>query len=299
MVGVYKITNKLNNKSYIGQSNNIKRRWSDHISSALKEYAREYDSPLHKAMRTDGIENFEMTILEECNPEDLYSKEQYWIKYYDTFVNGYNQNKGGKNGDAIEVCGFNILTGEQLFSYDSISEAERHHSRGICESLNDPYSSRTANGYCWLSKDFVSQFSCDELKEFIFNKYPYVVCQLDYDGNLLNKYKTVLIAKESINGNSCGDITLCCENKRQSANGYQWCYYKDLKNRINCKYEKKSNRTKRILQYSKEGIFIKAWDSLTQAAEGLGLQISHISSVCSNKRKHCGGFIWKFESCGE
>lgn len=299
MIGIYKITNKLNNKSYIGQSIRIEGRWLDHINSALKEYAREHDSPLHKSMRINGVENFEMTIIEECNPEDLNSKEQYWIEYYDTYIHGYNQNKGGTNGEPIEVCGFDILTGEQLFSYKSISEAEYYHSRGIQESLSDPYSSRTANGYCWFSKDFVSQHSSDELKEIIFNKHPTVVCQLDFDGNLLNKYKSSLDAKESINGSSYGDITLCCENKRQSSDGYQWCYYKDLKNRINCKYKKRHRSSKRILQYSKDNIFIKAWDSMTQAAEELGLQISHISSTCNGKRNYCGGFIWKYESCGE
>lgn len=54
----------------------------------------------------------------------------------------------------------------------------------------------------------------------------------------------------------------------------------------------KINR-KKIVQYDKDGNFLKIWDSITQAQKEL--KITHISECCSNKRKFAGGFIWKYE----
>ena len=49
-----------------------------------------------------------------------------------------------------------------------------------------------------------------------------------------------------------------------------------------------------IKQFSKDGIFIKQWSSITKAARFYNLPISCISRVCKNERKSCGGFIWKY-----
>lgn len=49
-----------------------------------------------------------------------------------------------------------------------------------------------------------------------------------------------------------------------------------------------------INQYSKDGVFIREWKSLTDAANTLGLRISKISSCCHNRNKSSGGYIWKF-----
>lgn len=46
-VGIYKITNNINNKCYIGQSRNIEKRWRDHKYSNL-------DYPLYRAFRKYG-----------------------------------------------------------------------------------------------------------------------------------------------------------------------------------------------------------------------------------------------------
>lgn len=55
-----------------------------------------------------------------------------------------------------------------------------------------------------------------------------------------------------------------------------------------------------INQYSKDGMFIREWQSLTEAANVLGLHVSKISSCCHNRNKTCGGYIWKFtDECRE
>lgn len=59
--------------------------------------------------------------------------------------------------------------------------------------------------------------------------------------------------------------------------------------------EHKRNISKPILQYTLEGVFIREWDSATQAIKELNIQNSHISDCCKGKRNKCGGFIWKFK----
>lgn len=94
-IGIYKITNLINTKSYIGQSVNIEKRWEKHKKIYLKENSHTYRYPLYSAFRKYGIENFSFEILEKCNKEELNNKEIYWINFFNTFFNGYNQTLGG------------------------------------------------------------------------------------------------------------------------------------------------------------------------------------------------------------
>lgn len=96
MIGIYKITNKINGNSYIGASINIEKRWKNHLQRANDGWNKEYDKALYKAIRKYGIDNFELKILENCTPELLCEREVFWISYYDTYVHGYNSTPGGK-----------------------------------------------------------------------------------------------------------------------------------------------------------------------------------------------------------
>ena len=174
MIGIYKITNLLNGQSYIGQSICIENRINQHILSSKKEYAREYNSPIHKSIRKNNIKNFNFEILEECPKEQLDKREIYWINYYDSYLNGYNQTIGGNafEGNKIPVCGFNIRTGKQEYFYESVAEAEYYHTRGILESITNPTSNRKANNLCWFAFDDIKNKTDDEIKEMVFNRYP-------------------------------------------------------------------------------------------------------------------------------
>lgn len=106
MIGIYKITNMLNGHAYIGQSVDIKRRWRNERSRAFQPGSKEYGSVLAQAFRKYGIENFQFTILEECDVQQLDEREVYWIYYYDTYHNGYNQTLGGQQGLLLEEPSF-------------------------------------------------------------------------------------------------------------------------------------------------------------------------------------------------
>ena len=90
MIGVYKITKKTNNKSYIGQSNDIVRRFEEH------KY--KIDIPIDMAIAKYGSDAFTFEILEECALNQLDEREIYWIAYYNTYKGfGYNCSPGGGN----------------------------------------------------------------------------------------------------------------------------------------------------------------------------------------------------------
>lgn len=96
-VGIYKITNLINGKIYIGQSRNIKKRWQNHKCAAHNPNNKAYNYPLYRAMRKYGIENFDFSILENCQINQLNEREKYWITYYssDNGNYGYNNDSGG------------------------------------------------------------------------------------------------------------------------------------------------------------------------------------------------------------
>ena len=93
--GIYKIENKINGKIYIGQSLNIEERWKDHRNIGFNSNNKNYNYPLYKAFRKYGIDNFNFSIVEECSQKELNIKEIYWIKYYNSYCDGYNQTMGG------------------------------------------------------------------------------------------------------------------------------------------------------------------------------------------------------------
>ena len=104
MVGIYKITNLINNKIYIGQSTDIKSRWIAEKTKAFNDNSNIYDTVLSRAFRKYGLNNFKFEILEECKVEELDEKEKYYIYYYNSLVPfGYNVAQGGKNNSSHPV----------------------------------------------------------------------------------------------------------------------------------------------------------------------------------------------------
>lgn len=78
IVGVYKITNLINGKCYIGSSRDVTKRWSEH-KRQLKN-GNHHSEYLQRAYNKYGINNFEYSLLCICSVEDLLINEQ---KYFD------------------------------------------------------------------------------------------------------------------------------------------------------------------------------------------------------------------------
>lgn len=94
---IYKITNLINGKVYIGQTKDPKRRRQEHFGLANSIIKEEENKILYKAMQKYGVENFTFEIIED-KIENYNERECYWIRFYHSKVpNGYNMTDGGEN----------------------------------------------------------------------------------------------------------------------------------------------------------------------------------------------------------
>ena len=99
--GIYKITNIINGKSYIGQSLYLKKRIRRHLS-----YKSHKDNlALYKAFDKYGVDKFTIEILETIDTEkcdniksELDILEIFYIKKYNSYISGYNKTIGGDAG---------------------------------------------------------------------------------------------------------------------------------------------------------------------------------------------------------
>ena len=103
MIGIYKITNTINGRVYIGQAQDIEFRWKRHERDSKTE-----NQVIYRAMRKYGIENFSFEVVEECSIEELDEKEIYYIEQYRSYVgwkdsNGYNMTLGGGGSRGVKV----------------------------------------------------------------------------------------------------------------------------------------------------------------------------------------------------
>ena len=128
MIGIYKITNTINGKCYIGQSRDIESRWRAH-----KVRKGTY---LYNAFQKYGVENFTFEVLEECEKERLNELEKYYIKLYHSFGEGYNLCPGG-NSDPED---FDAIRKEKLskaaFGRKSPMKG-KHHTDDAKEKLRN------------------------------------------------------------------------------------------------------------------------------------------------------------------
>jgi len=95
-IGVYAITNNLNNKIYIGSTtNSFYKRW--------QAYKNFYEQGINKKFRNSikkyGLNNFTFSIVEVVNIDVVREREEYYIKKLDTVKSGYNIKYGGVGGN--------------------------------------------------------------------------------------------------------------------------------------------------------------------------------------------------------
>lgn len=96
---VYKITNTVNNKSYIGTTKlSIRYRFFEcWQGSHFKLYEENPNIHLYRAMNKYGIDNFTLEVVRYCSSvQEMDDLEEEVITYYDSYHNGYNRTKDGK-----------------------------------------------------------------------------------------------------------------------------------------------------------------------------------------------------------
>lgn len=248
---IYRITNKLNNKIYIGKTvNSIQHRWDQHISAAFANKDKdEYNFLLHKAIRKYGISAFEVEAIEEVKNENLSERESYWIAFYNSCIleedaNGYNMTYGGEGNLKISRQEIYDLW-EEGFGSNSISQKTGHCSVSIKQVLQT-----------------LSTYSKEE--NFARNTGTKVY-QYSSDGKLLRGYSSISMAARSV-GVDPSVINKCCNGHKQSAAGSYWSYQADAI------FENKKLKTwhpYRVLRCSLDGEVIEAYASLSEAARAM------------------------------
>ena len=177
MIGIYKYQNKQNGHIYIGKSVDIKRRQYAHKSSAYNEKTSDYNSQFHKAIRKyGGIDAFDFEVIAEVTPEEytpdfLNQLEKFFIKYYDSYKNGYNATEGGdcEFGDNRVHKGSSngrALLNEEDVKY--IRECYNAHVpfREIYEEYKDKISKRGLQKVWWFDtwKNIFPEYHTEENK---------------------------------------------------------------------------------------------------------------------------------------
>lgn len=315
--GIYKITNLITGKSYVGQAIDINKRWQGHRKLYKNNSESSNRNPLYQDMQRLGIENFLFSIIEECPISELDIKERYWIKYYDTFNNGYNRTEGGQtaphaNKMTIEIFN-NIVKDLQTTLDNSEVIGERYGISGrVVRAIN--------SGESW-KKDYLSypiRESLIDINRKNKEKENKSIC-LD----ILAKEHVAKIEENRLHGLYLAE-KIIKSNFTQVANEYQtstttirrWCKkdeipttIEELKewyyNQIGQEYKKKIKRHKKDIPKRSKSVqqidvetnmVIKEFSSLIEAARSLNKTKSatkYISKACQNNTISFG-YKWKY-----
>jgi len=121
---IYKATNKIDGKCYIGQTVKLlKQRKSEHERQSKRNTSNNH---FYNALSKYGKENFSWKIIEKCeSKEELNEMEFHYIKQYDTFNNGYNSTSGGDSGFEAKP-----ITEEIRKKMSEAHKGEKHHFYG-------------------------------------------------------------------------------------------------------------------------------------------------------------------------
>lgn len=319
--GIYKITNLSNGKSYIGQSINIERRWEQEKEASYNPNEESYNYPLSCAFRKYGFQNFSFEILEECFREDLNQKEQFWIEYYNSYKEGYNQTPGGDS--TLHMCKLTPEQAEEII--ELLLLATTNNLEIYFTDIGKKYN---------ISRDTIQGINCG--RYWYNSKYKdlYPLYISPFAKSLPNKYCAkcgVKISNHSTYCKKCSpSIQSSCKlsatelqkilfqnngNFTQTAKILgimpntlrRWCIAqnissssKDYKTPIE---KKQSNLTIQIEQYDKNNNYIQSFDSMRAGARWIcengysqstpsGVSFK-ISEACNGKRKTAYGYIWR------
>ena len=209
---IYKITNNINGKIYIGKTmRSIKQRWKEHLANIKKEECK--TRPLYRAINKYGVENFSIEEVEECSDIILSDREKYWIEYYNCFKNGYNATQGGDGSPYIDRK-LVIETYKQIQNCKKTAEILNIHIDSV---------------YKILKSNNIERKSSQEISKECSSKPVYMLDKKDL--RILKVFTSMKEAakyiQEQTNNNTdlrgmASHIREVCQGKRKTAYGYSW-----------------------------------------------------------------------------
>lgn len=158
--GIYKITNLVNGKIYIGSSINLDRRLYEH------KHSRNKTTVISKAISKYGVDKFQFEVIEICAETILIDRENYYIDLFRTLNSdiGYNLIKAGENPMLGRFHKIDKDTGETIKEWESLSAVMKFLNRkldgsggirSVCKGKQ-----KTAHGFKWeyIDLDKVRKF---------------------------------------------------------------------------------------------------------------------------------------------
>ena len=299
---IYKHTNKINGKIYIGQTKqDVDDRWRNG-----KGY--EHNQYFANAIKKYGWNNFDHEIIQtniaSINEANL--AEIKFIDFFRTYIgfddcNGYNLTKGGDNHEHLGLPIAQIKTDslEIINVFLTIRDAE--NKTGIDHSMISRCCYRdkkgiTAGGFYWA---FVDEFhsgnwSPKAKKVYNSNKEPDVF-QLDDDFNIIRKFKSQMEASRIV-GVSASNISNACNRKRGyiKPGGFYWCWGKDFKSFSPLI----AKNLKPVVRIDMNDLSqIKIYQRISDAALDNKIDNSEIiSRACNGRTISAAGYYWCYKS---
>lgn len=203
---IYKITNNINRKIYIGKTTRtIKERWKEHLKKM--NYGK---NKLYNALNKYEIDNFIIEEIEECDDDILNEREIYWINFYNSYENGYNSTGGGDGG--IQITSTKIKQIVKLYQLG-------YCIRDIRTILNS--SIETVSFYLKQELKLTDEEIKNNGYKIRSKKQNKPVVQLSLDEIEINTFASMTEAQEKtgIWRNHISDV---CNGKRQTAGGFKW-----------------------------------------------------------------------------
>lgn len=294
---IYKHTNKINKKSYIGQTccKSAEIRWGKNGKKYLlkNKKTNKYIQPkFARALLKYGWNNFEHSILENdiLSNSEADKLEEYYIKKYNTIKQGYNILKGGHKTSGNNKVIYQLDESKNILKvFNSINEAALYlgdikYNQAIskcCKNLRNNF-----KNYYWCYKDKYNSYKIQKKSKY----KRFQILQLNYNYKIINEYECSKQAAKILNLQSSG-IIACCLGKYKTCGGYKWCYKKDYQKVLNNQEKEKINR---ICQLDDNLKLIATYSSQKEIIKTFGkINISR----CLNKKAHkTKNYYWCYES---
>lgn len=209
---IYKITNTINGKVYVGQTiKSAKARFTEHKYFAMHKQYQRGRPHLYSAMEKYGCDNFKVEVLETCPRELLDEREVYWIAQCDSYNKGYNMTLGGQGATVGRNTEGIMSLWESGLSISDIAKAIERDRETVANELK-------SNG---INDEAINQRRIATIKK----KVRTPVYQYDKQGNFIRAYDSVYDAEEQTGINrGCIRGVMC--GRHQVAGEYQWRHYK-------------------------------------------------------------------------
>lgn len=229
---IYKLTNQINGKVYIGlTTRSLEERLRQHHYDARHGK----DRPLYRAMRKYGEDAFTSEIIDKAETlDELKQKEQYWIQKYNSYAaegKGYNATLGGDvpTIPMVQYTQIDILDGHIIKTFDSATSCNNELSGSATQKADKIIETTQYLPYVLVKTSNIKDMNDEEIKKYAYSLRPKIICQLDKRGNLIRRWinSAEILAEHPNYTKSC--IFACLWGKRKTHQGFQWKYYKDIK----------------------------------------------------------------------